>query len=175
MATNNSVNNKLGPSGSLIMSSQGFMILPQQPSFLCYLSTNLTNVTGNGTSLAINFDTNLYDKASNVSNGIFTAPIAGIYQFNFSITLLQSTLSTSTAFTVAIQTDSGTYIPVAINPTSNASVLANLGVSGSVVCSLDIGDSAAIVVTVSGLLAATVGVAGSSGPFVTYFSGALLN
>jgi hypothetical protein len=175
MATNNSSNNQLGPNASLLMNSSGAMTLAQQPSFFCYQSTNLTNVTGNGTSFGLQFDSVIFDKASNLSSGIFVAPVSGVYQFNTSITLLQSTLSTSTAFTVIIQTDSGSYTPIAINPTSAASVLSNLTVSGSVVCKLDGGDFVEIVVTVSGLLAATVGIAGSTGPYVTYFSGALLN
>lgn len=175
MGTNNSLNNILGPSNSLTMSSQGFMNLPQQPSFFCYLANDITNATGAGASIGVTFDTVLFDKSSNLSNGIFIAPISGVYQFSFAITLLQATLSTSTSLIVYIQTDSGIFTPVSVNPTSIASVLSNLTVSGSVVCHLLAGDFSEIVVTASGLLTNAITIAGSSGPYSTYFSGALLN
>ncbi len=175
MATNNSVNNKLGPSNSLEMSSAGFMTLPQQPAFLCFLSTDLLNATGNGNSLAVPFDTNLYDKSNSVVSGNFTAPISGVYLFNVTITLLQATLSTATSLYVYLATDAGGFTVISVNPTATASALTNLTISGSATIHLNIGDEAAVNLTVSGVLTQTVGIAGSGGPFLTYFSGALLS
>lgn len=175
MATNNSVNNRLGPSGSLVMSTAGAMTLAQQPCFLAYLGTTVTNVTGDGTNYTLICGGIVLDKASNYngSTGVFTAPVGGSYLFNCGITLGAGTISTSTTFSAQLVTNNNTFTPININPAA-ASVAAGLSQNFSIVTSMSSSHTAYIVVTVSGLVGATVSIAGGA-PILTYFGGALLN
>jgi len=52
-----------------------------QPCFNAYLSANVTNVTGDGTTYTIAFDSEAFDNNSNfnTSTGTFTAPVTGKY------------------------------------------------------------------------------------------------
>ncbi len=54
-----------------------------QPSFSVYVGSGLSNVTGDGTAYTIPFDTALVNRGSyyNTSNGVFTAPVTGVYYF----------------------------------------------------------------------------------------------
>lgn len=58
-----------------------------QPAFNAYNSNSPANVTGDGTTYKVAFDTTIFDQASNfnTSTYTFTAPIAGKYQFNATI------------------------------------------------------------------------------------------
>lgn len=53
-------------------------------SFLAYLSSNQSNVTGDGTAYQITFDTAVFNVSSSysTSTGTFTAPATGTYQFS---------------------------------------------------------------------------------------------
>jgi len=175
MATNNSSNNQLGPNSSLVMTSNGAMLLAQQPSFMAYLSTNATGATGDGTTYTVIFDTVVFDKSSsyNNSSGAFSAPVAGVYQFDGAINLAAGTISTSTSFQVKLLTDGGSFYPIQINPNAGT-ISGGLTQSFSLKANMLGGDIAQVQVTVSGLIAATVAIGGSAN-YITYFSGALLN
>lgn len=61
---------------------------PGQCSFMAYLSSTATDVTGDGTYYKIIPDTELWDVGSNYDNttGVFTAPYTSLYQFVGGIT-----------------------------------------------------------------------------------------
>ena len=56
-------------------------------AFSAYLTNSISNVTGNGTVYTIVYDTTLVNASSvySTSTGLFTAPVNGIYQFNYQI------------------------------------------------------------------------------------------
>lgn len=173
MATNNCVNNKLG--SSLIISSDGAMTLPNQPSFLTYLSSNVNNVTGNGAVYTVAFNAELFDKSSSVATGTFTAPITGIYLLSASIALQAATVGAATSFFTSIVTTQNTFRSSIIKPSATVSSTTGTAFSMTVMASMTAGDTASISVTGAGLQGNTIGLQGSSSPIVSYFSGALLN
>jgi hypothetical protein len=75
---------KIGTSNSvdrLLIDASGRVTKPNQPSFAAYVqnaSTYDANSLGNA---YVNYDTDLYDTGNNHSNGLFTAPVAGVYYF----------------------------------------------------------------------------------------------
>ena len=65
------------------ISATGIITTPSQPAFRAYNSTNnIWTLAGNATFV---FNTTEYNIGNcyNTSNGRFTAPVAGVYQFNF--------------------------------------------------------------------------------------------
>lgn len=71
------------------ISSTGVYTNTNQPAFFAYLNTTINNVTGDGSLVTVVFDTAPVNRGTcyNTSNGIFTAPKTGTYQFNSSLTL----------------------------------------------------------------------------------------
>ena len=65
------------------ISNAGYVTKPAQPAFRAYYSTNGYWYINNNDTLV--FDLTEYNVGScyNTSNGRFTAPVAGVYQFNF--------------------------------------------------------------------------------------------
>lgn len=59
---------------------------PSSPgSFLWYLHTSLSNVTGDATIYKVIFDTKFFDTSSSFNGGTFTAPANGIYCFGYAL------------------------------------------------------------------------------------------
>lgn len=83
MATINSCNTYVTPY------STGEVNFPAQCSFMAYLSSTATDVTGDGTLYTILFDTELWDIGGNynAASGIFTAPTTGLYLFVAGVTM----------------------------------------------------------------------------------------
>ncbi len=71
----------LGTNDTFIMTAAGELTMPLQPSFLTFLTTTVTNVTGDGTTYIIVFDTEVFDQGGDLSGATFTAPITGRYLF----------------------------------------------------------------------------------------------
>jgi hypothetical protein len=65
------------------ISNAGYVTKPSNPAFRAYYSVNSTWALGSNSTFV--FDTTEYNIGScyNTSNGRFTAPVAGVYQFNF--------------------------------------------------------------------------------------------
>ena len=78
----------LGTTTSMSIDANGIITKPLQPAFLSGTS-RVTNITGDGTSYAATAATwtDIYDQNLDFSNGTFTAPVAGKYNFTFVLTL----------------------------------------------------------------------------------------
>jgi hypothetical protein len=97
----------------LKMNASGYMTLPYQPSFYAHLTTVATISVNN----PIIFNNEVFDTAGNynTSNGRFTAPVTGLYQFNISL-LVDSSQSAPVDVNVRIRVN-GSGIPVSLYQT----------------------------------------------------------
>lgn len=78
-----SQSNSLGSNDTIVCTQNGEVLFPRNPAFLAYVSSNIPNVTGDGTRYTVIFDTEDFDIGANYNNstGVFTAPVEGIYKF----------------------------------------------------------------------------------------------
>ena len=122
--------------------------LPLQPAFLGRAS-NVTNVTGNGTTYTVIWATESYDIGGNFSTSTFTAPITGKYLICASVHITAMT-GTPTAIGTNIVTSNNTYG----NYFNNANGVLVSGttrtVKNTVVADMDSGDTATVTIRVMG-------------------------
>jgi len=143
---------------------------PGQPAFLAYNSAHDLNVTGDGTEVTIDFDTEIFDQGGDFAADTFTAPISGRYLLSVHTMLMDLDASTYERVYLQIQTSNRTY-----SKDWSALVYNNSGWASyelSVVADMDINDTVTCVIAASGG-AKSVDVAGGATIF-TSFSGALL-
>ena len=91
--------------------STGAVTMPNQPAFLSATS-RVTNISGDGTSYAATAATwtDIYDQNADFSNGTFTAPVTGKYNFTFVMTLAgTATNHTSATFSLIGSNRTTTY------------------------------------------------------------------
>ena len=74
---------------AMTIDSSGRLFTPVRPAFFAY-STSDTTIASQDTDQKILFQAEDIDKTNNFANNEFTAPIAGLYQFNVAITFLSS-------------------------------------------------------------------------------------
>lgn len=123
-----------------------------RPAFTATPSATLTDVTGDGTSYTIVWNTiaTQYGSNFNTGTGVFTAPVTGFYQFSCAIQLLQLLVG-HTTFTASFNTTPLTYFFHAANPYVCAEVAnGSYMVSGSVTAYLTAGQLCAVGLTVTG-------------------------
>lgn len=167
-------------SGSLLFNeSKSFKIVSSRAdAFAAKRTTSQANVTGDGTSATILYDSERYDKNDSFdpATGIFIAKVAGLYQFNAIVSYSGLTSSHTLHETVIIHRDSGGSTQNTIAVTGNPWATATPSGTSSVRlgCQLDLaaGDSVRVQGTVSNG-AAVVDITGLSTTY-TSFSGALL-
>jgi hypothetical protein len=149
---------------------QGRTTNVSQPSFMAYNSATDSNVTGDNTTVTVEFDTEQYDQAGNFASNTFTAPVAGKYLLSTGVTYREE--ATGNKCEVKIVTTAKTFVQ------ENWPV-SNISTSLTVVASMSANDTATVSLNCSGG-AKVVDILGSNGTTTgvgepTFFSGNLLN
>jgi hypothetical protein len=157
-----------------------FQVLPSSAAssatFSAYLSSDMTNVTGDSTTVTILFDTTTSNVGSayNTSTGIFTAPATGVYLFGKQVTLSTSAASFVAAYTqIVINAGSPTYKSQSFSTLTGASV--NRQEESTVILSLSANDTVKIVAFATASVSAkNSSILGSTGNLQTSFWGVRL-
>lgn len=159
-----SANASLGTTNVWKATSGGNITQPLQACFLATQGAD-ANVTGDGTVYTMTFGTEVFDIGSNLSAGVFTAPVTGKYQFNIAMNA-EGILVTHTIRSLQIVTTARTY-------TWESSYLlaeAFHSFSFSTLADMTVGDTAVAKFTVSGSTKVVDIAAGDN-----FFSGSLIN
>jgi hypothetical protein len=96
---------------SMSIDSTGAVTKPKQPAFLSGTS-RVTTITGDGTTYSATAATwtDIYDVNADFSNGTFTAPVTGKYNFTFILTIAgTATNHTNSTFTFVVSNRNTTY------------------------------------------------------------------
>ena len=88
-----------GGTSAMTIDSSGRISTLVRPAFFAYLNTT-TAIASDATDQKVLFNAEDLDKTNNFANNEFTAPIAGLYQFNVAITFQSSGIESE--FTVRI-------------------------------------------------------------------------
>lgn len=126
-----------------------FLRAQEHYAFLAYPASGFVNVTGDGTTYTIAFDTEAFDYGSNfnTTTGQFVAPADGIYCFRYNITLDGITGSHGTYF---IRADiAGTAFLMESGNAANVGAGGRLGSSGSCIMEMNATDTASIAINVA--------------------------
>lgn len=142
-----------------------------QPCFSVYPSATLTDVTGDGTTYNIVYNTTAFDQGSNFSGMTYTCPVSGKYLFT-GVVGFSGLLGTHTSLLVVIQnvTTATLYTVANENPATDL-VSTQYGVNFSKIISCAASDQIRILVNVGG---GTKVVDILSGIGTTSFDGCLL-
>jgi len=147
----------------LTVDSSGRNYNTVQPAFLANLGTSTSNnVTGDGTTYTVLFDTKIFDQGTNFSTGTgaFTAPITGKYQFNASI-MIENIGAAHTTGQLQIKTTNNVFDPIYESPVSTQASGNFLILNGSTLANMTAGDTAVFQAIVSGSTK-TIGIHGNT-------------
>ena len=81
--------NHSGGTNAMTIDSSGRVSTLVRPAFFAYLNTT-TAISSDATDQKVLFNAEDFDKTNNFANNEFTAPIAGLYQFNVAIVFQSS-------------------------------------------------------------------------------------
>ena len=166
MSNQNSVNT------NFTVGTDQLLLQPSQPVFLAKVTSQINNVTGDGTEYKIAYDTETFDIGADFSSDTFTAPLTGFYRFCNAVAM--GGITTHTDSLITLVTSNRTYIRSLLTPTLLKNAANELGLSGEFLADMDAADTADTRLTVSGAtLVIDIITNGSTDPY-TWFSGGLV-
>lgn len=148
----------------------GIVVQPGQPSFLAHSAAELTNATGDGTSLNIEFATEIYDTGSVFAASTFTATVDGVYLFNMIVQVGGLSTANHSSVEMNLITSNNNF---GSQFSDISTSLVRKTISYSVVTSMDANDTAHVRFKVEG--SSKVVDILSSGTDFTTFSATLIN
>jgi hypothetical protein len=172
---NGTSGNALFNNSTITIDSTGRVSNTAQPAFSAYVTTQSASVTGDGTLYKIVSYTSTFDQGSNfnTTTGTYTAPIAGRYQFNYTIWCAGVTASHNQGI-LEIITTSQTVRLSQLNWGAVRDGISNIvQLSGGILLNMSASDTASLnVIVSSGTKVVQIG--GGTGPYETVFSGFLV-
>ena len=127
--------------------SDGAVTKPSNPAFLARNSSTDSNVTGNGTEVTIDFDTEVFDQGDDFASDTFTAPVTGRYQLNVSCEVSGVT-SSHTVGQLQIKTSNRTIMADQNDTFQSAGSNGQCMYHGSFLADMDAGDTVTCTMTV---------------------------
>jgi len=135
-----------GDTERMRIDATGAVTMPLQPAFEVKPASKQSNIAINS-QLTIVFGTEVFDQNADFASNTFTAPVAGKYQFNFSLFL--SDIDSAAAYYNVYITTTNENIEIIFDPDFGQDA-AYWNVTGSVLCELDASDTAALNIQQSG-------------------------
>lgn len=158
--------------GIMYAYGNGSITKPLQPSFLAYNSSTDSNVTGAGTFLYPEFDSEAFDQGDNydTSTDTFTAPTTGKYAFTAKISLINVTAAMND-FLMQVVTSNRTFNKQQVNAVAGTHEM-----EMTIFTDMDAGDTAKVGIRLSNGAGDTASIYGAAAPAMyTVFSGYLVN
>ena len=137
------------PTERMRISSDGAVTKPTNPAFLARNSVTDSNVTGDGTEVTIDFDTEVFDQGGDFANDTFTAPVTGRYQLNVSCEVVGVT-SSHTIGQLQIKTSNRTIMADQNDTFQAAGSNGQCMYHGAFLADMDAGDTVTCTMTVTG-------------------------
>ena len=163
----------LGTNDKFIIDPIGAITMPLQPSFLAFNSADNANVTGNGTEVTVEFNTEVFDQNADYNNSTdtFTAPVTGRYLFAGAVTVGGMAADSASTGYVKITASNRSA-----RHTFDTGSSANAAGGGAFACivDMDAADTCLIKFSISGVGGDTADIKGDSSLMQTYFSGQLV-
>ena len=134
----------------LLVTNDGYVLMPFQPAFSAKVTSNINNLTAGGSAdTTIPFGTEIFDtNADYNTNGTFTAPVTGKYQLSMKLRLENVDAST-TLYSFYMRTSNRSYNTI-FDPDYGGQDLAYLYVNASVLADMDAGDTSFVQYYISG-------------------------
>ena len=157
-----------GGSTGIAISANGEVTMAAQPAFAAHQSSNVLNVTGNGTAYTAVFPTEVYDQNSDFSSPTFTAPVTGKYVLTSSLRIFGNTTAISYGV-ISLVTSNRTWNVY----TSCVSAGDTAGFFISAVADMDAADTCQVRLTIYGESSDLCDISGSSSMSI-HFAGILV-
>jgi hypothetical protein len=139
----------LGTNDVFVFTNTGAITMPLQPAFGAKAALQ-SDVTGDGTVYTITFtDAEYFDQNDDFDGtSTFTAPVAGLYQFNSDINTGGITASHTDGY-ITLSTSNRDYLSDFVSPAAARSSSDSYSFNMSILVDMDVSDTAVMKITVS--------------------------